>query len=269
MEHTVSIKPPCDLVMKGGVTSGIVYPAAVCEIAHAFNIKSVGGTSAGAIAAALTAAAQYRRIRSQDKPDQEAGYQRLDQIPEFLGKERRLARLFAPNSETRALFDVVARVFSQKHLFDKILSVAVAYQWWAALGALPGLRVFIAAWNPHNPGLTVIAYITALLVLAQGGAAAAIAALLRDIVKRIPRNYFGLVTGVDGNNEFALCTWLTKELELTAGLQVGKVPLTFGMLWNATEEPEARRERDAPPHLKTIRGPWAAFWPRGACPRER
>ena len=48
----------CDLVMKGGITSGIVYPNAVLALAKEFRIKNIGGTSAGAIAAAVSAAAQ-------------------------------------------------------------------------------------------------------------------------------------------------------------------------------------------------------------------
>nr|WDS96478.1 hypothetical protein VW1_00050 [Enterobacter sp.] len=38
----------CDLVMKGGITSGVVYPLAIVEIAKAFRLRSIGGTSAGA-----------------------------------------------------------------------------------------------------------------------------------------------------------------------------------------------------------------------------
>jgi len=45
----------CDLVMKGGITSGIVYPNAVLALAREYRFKSIGGTSAGAIAAALGA----------------------------------------------------------------------------------------------------------------------------------------------------------------------------------------------------------------------
>ncbi|HDX0915153.1 TPA: patatin-like phospholipase family protein, partial [Stenotrophomonas maltophilia] len=43
----------CDLVMKGGITSGIVYPNAVLALAREYRFKSIGGTSAGAIAAAV------------------------------------------------------------------------------------------------------------------------------------------------------------------------------------------------------------------------
>ncbi|MFS2045864.1 patatin-like phospholipase family protein, partial [Stenotrophomonas geniculata] len=43
--------------MKGGITSGIVYPNAVLALAREYRFKSIGGTSAGAIAAAVAAAA--------------------------------------------------------------------------------------------------------------------------------------------------------------------------------------------------------------------
>lgn len=51
----------CDLVMKGGITSGVVYPRAMVRVARDYRIRSIGGTSVGAIAAVLTAAAEYWR----------------------------------------------------------------------------------------------------------------------------------------------------------------------------------------------------------------
>jgi hypothetical protein len=44
----------CDIVMKGGITSGVVYPHAVCELARTYRFAKVGGTSAGAIAGPVT-----------------------------------------------------------------------------------------------------------------------------------------------------------------------------------------------------------------------
>ena len=38
----------CDLVMKGGITSGVVYPLAIVEISRAFRLKCIGGASATA-----------------------------------------------------------------------------------------------------------------------------------------------------------------------------------------------------------------------------
>lgn len=51
----------CDVVMKGGITSGVVYPLAVCELATTYRLRAVGGASAGAIAAAVAAAAELGR----------------------------------------------------------------------------------------------------------------------------------------------------------------------------------------------------------------
>jgi hypothetical protein len=45
-----------DLTMRGGTTSGVVYPLAVCEVARHFRVRNVGGASAGAIAAAVASA---------------------------------------------------------------------------------------------------------------------------------------------------------------------------------------------------------------------
>ena len=36
--------PPCDLVMKGGVTSGIVYPSLVLKLSEHYRFASIGGT---------------------------------------------------------------------------------------------------------------------------------------------------------------------------------------------------------------------------------
>ena len=47
----------CDIVMKGGITSGVIYPRAVAELAKTYRLSQVGGASAGAIAAAAAAAA--------------------------------------------------------------------------------------------------------------------------------------------------------------------------------------------------------------------
>ena len=42
----------CDIIMKGGITSGVVYPEGVRVLSEKYRFKSIGGTAAGAIAAA-------------------------------------------------------------------------------------------------------------------------------------------------------------------------------------------------------------------------
>jgi predicted acylesterase/phospholipase RssA len=46
----------CDLIMKGGVTSGLVYPGAIATLSETFRLRNIGGTSAGAIGAVAAAA---------------------------------------------------------------------------------------------------------------------------------------------------------------------------------------------------------------------
>src|SRR5919197_1444873 len=76
-----------DVVMKGGITSGVIYPKALSAIGSTYRIRGIGGSSAGAIGAALGAAAEFGRARQ--------GFEELEKLPQQLG-EGRLARLFQP-----------------------------------------------------------------------------------------------------------------------------------------------------------------------------
>jgi len=95
----------CDLVMKGGVTSGIVYPAAIAAIAGLYRLRSIGGTSAGAIGAAAAAAMELGR-RSGRNP---GAATMLASLAGELGKRQPdnkplLLHLFEPDRETAGLF---------------------------------------------------------------------------------------------------------------------------------------------------------------------
>ena len=94
----------CDLVMKGGITSGVVYPLAVCELATVYRLRSVGGSSAGAIAAAAAACAELGRA--------DGGFEKLARLPQQLtepveGENSRLFTLFQPQPTMRRLFGLV------------------------------------------------------------------------------------------------------------------------------------------------------------------
>src|SRR5689334_17059316 len=84
----------CDLVMKGGITSGVIYPSALAEIGRSYRFRGVGGASAGAIGAAMGAAAEFGRASG--------GFARLGTLPTQLG-DGRLAALFQPQPGTRVL----------------------------------------------------------------------------------------------------------------------------------------------------------------------
>jgi predicted acylesterase/phospholipase RssA len=224
----------CDIVMKGGITSGVVYPAAVVEISKKFVFKNIGGTSAGAIAAALTAAAERRRVRDGTT----AGFDRLAQIPAWLGTNDHLFHLFVPNAGTRALFNTVVGLFGRSQPAAKLWALMRAFPLATLIGAIPGIFALITAIRtaPITPvWLLVIALLIAGFTIVSGIAIAVGIDLWLHVVNRLPRNYYGMVTGIDDanrSNEVALCTWLATEMELTAGLQAG-TPLTFGMLWDA------------------------------------
>src|SRR6478609_10232533 len=81
----------CDLVMKGGITSGVVYPLAACELARTRKFVNIGGSSAGAIAACMVAAAECGRDNG--------GFNRLAALPSEIGPT--LPKLFTAGPRTR------------------------------------------------------------------------------------------------------------------------------------------------------------------------
>jgi len=132
-------KTSLDLTMEGGTTSGVVYPLAVCELATSFRFRNVGGASAGAIAAALTAAAELGRSSqvlataglsrheskravsaTQANGDQiRTGFAGIADIISWLTQTRpgdqekdeyRLAQLFRAGNPTAAIFRVAVAI---------------------------------------------------------------------------------------------------------------------------------------------------------------
>ena len=109
--------PPCDLVMKGGITSGVVYPRLIAKLAQTWRFKSVGGTSAGAIAAAGCAAAEHGR---QSGRHAEA-FAELAKLPQLLGgpaqpggEDSMLFSLFKPAPWLKDHFQVLVGALNRK-----------------------------------------------------------------------------------------------------------------------------------------------------------
>ncbi|KJK51503.1 patatin [Lentzea aerocolonigenes] len=123
----------CDLTMRGGTTSGVVYPLAVASLARHYEFKQIGGASAGAIAAAFTAAAERGRGSG--------GFEKLTKLIDWFtsgtGAEQwRLAQLFQPNEKTRALYRIVVATMQRR---DTTGRSAISCLFFALLGAV-GLR---------------------------------------------------------------------------------------------------------------------------------
>src|SRR5215213_7269450 len=101
MEYPEDPPLECDVVMKGGITSGVIYPRAVCRLATTYRLRSVGGASAGAIAAAGAAAAEFGRATG--------GFDRLEALPRVINAPSpaggsTLFRLFQPTPATYPLY---------------------------------------------------------------------------------------------------------------------------------------------------------------------
>lgn len=101
--HPVAV---CDVVMKGGIASGVVYPLAIVELAKRFRFASVGGTSAGAHAAAAAAAAEYGRHVPGN------GFARLALAPAEIAKQD--LSFLQPNAAVKPLFDIGLAAITRK-----------------------------------------------------------------------------------------------------------------------------------------------------------
>lgn len=229
--------------MKGGITSGVVYPRAITALAGRYRFKNIGGTSAGAIAAAAAAAAEYRRSKNNDP----AGFVTLGELPKLLGEKpgggrrTRLFQFFQPSAGTRRVFDVATNALDGASKIDALLHGLRIYIVWTLLGALPGLILGLFSARHLGTGHLVWLWLAvSLLLMVAGAVLAAAAGLLLDVAREIPRNNYGLCSGLSGakssaNTADALTVWLARYLNDTAGLPADAPPLTFGKLWDTQE----------------------------------
>jgi hypothetical protein len=134
----------CDVVMKGGITSGIVYPKLIVELSKKYRFRQIGGASAGAIAATMTAAAQAGQLKleSAGASDAEAA---------SVTKAARGERLEGDSGSTKP-FDVLAGIpidlaSNIAHLFQPSPSTTAAYDVLMAFlkpGRSTGLKLLAA-----------------------------------------------------------------------------------------------------------------------------
>ena len=215
----------CDIVMKGGITSGIVYPRAVSRLAREYRFQSIGGTSAGAIAAAVTAAAEYSRSRGT------IVFDKLDEIPEWLGQSSlggnsNLLNLFQPQAGTTSLFRV-ALAFLVKPWWRRLLKLIQALRLDLLVGLMPGLLVAFLAMNKY-PKVGVA--LGSLVAIAGAVVCGVLGILMRILGLR--RYRYGLCTGYakpQGDKTPVLVDWLNDLINSLAQHDRDK-PLTFGNL---------------------------------------
>lgn len=220
----------CDLIMKGGITSGVVYPLAACKLAKVYRLKSVGGSSAGAIAAAAAACAELGRGTG--------GFARLEHLPTDLsqlvdGRRSRLFTLFQPQPRMRRLFELVTSGLGTsgwKRFNAMVISALRA--WWLAgvLGAVPGVLALVLGFV-FGGGAQWVS-LTAGVLLALIGSGVGIGLRVYRDASRIPAAGFGLTSGATppGGTEPALTPYLHETFQTLAGRTVDGPPVTFGDL---------------------------------------
>ena len=129
--------------MQGGVTSGVVYPGLVCKLAEYYDFQSIGGTSAGANAAALTAAAEFSRRKGNAN-----AFTAVADVPNWLGGNSKYGRgsnlfsLFQPQPSTSGLFKF-ATAFLVTSWSRRILSWLTLFWVEIVVGITPGLILVI------------------------------------------------------------------------------------------------------------------------------
>jgi predicted acylesterase/phospholipase RssA len=210
----------CDIVMKGGITSGVVYPLALAALAEKYRFSNIGGTSAGAIAAAAAAAAEYGR----HTPG--AGFDRLAKIPNEVGPG--LLSMFQPTPPLKPLFNIfIAALKSGSGRRVAVIWSAIRGYWSSALiGLAPG--VAIAWWYGGDTGFMAFGALLAL----TGLVVAIVWRLLKAARVELRDSDFGLCPGISQpySSREGFTDWLARLINEAAGRKTTDDPLTFGDL---------------------------------------
>jgi predicted acylesterase/phospholipase RssA len=241
----------CDLVMKGGITSGVIYPTTAVELAKQYRFKNIGGTSAGAIAAAVTAAAELGRRRNH-----EAAFSTLAALPDQLARNGQLLALFTPDLCTRKAFKLLRGFTAKRSVAGKIvhtlLGIALSAWPWFTLGLVIGVIIpsLLYAFVRWHSLLSVMGLFDRhpLVCLASGlavglpfGLAVAAVQAGKAAVQSIAANGFGLCSGLASQKSpsESLTGWIHGRIQAAAGKSNNR-PVTFGDLWKAPLYPEEK-----------------------------
>ena len=223
----------CDVVMKGGITSGVIYPGALVELGATYRFRGLGGASAGAIGAAVGAAAEYGRAAG--------GFEALATIPRELA-DGALGELFQPQRETEPLMRLLLALLAgrgRKGRAALVATVVRVFPLASLVGVLPGLACVVVGVLSRGWAGWLLAVVG--LVLALLGWVAAVGLRLhRLLTVALPGNLFGICRGLGSGGRPGFTEWLSSAIDRCAGLPEGERPLTFGDLWTAD-----RRATDA------------------------
>ena len=236
MTHDAAQDQYCDIVMKGGLTSGVVYPLAINELAQIYKFKNIGGTSAGAIAATAAAAAEYCR-KANGSYD---GFEAVAKLPDELAGGA-LEKLFQPQFSTRSLFKLGLTFVGSSHwlwrLAKALVKLFVLFPLGTLIGALPGLvMLYYLRRDASTPWSLCLWAGLVLILLVLPSFLMALLNVVAQALWAIPANNYGLCggSGGDGKNK-PLTDWMTEKFELIAQKKDTSTPLIFSDLWTARQ----------------------------------
>jgi predicted acylesterase/phospholipase RssA len=206
--------------MKGGITSGVVYPHAIGKIAKKYRLRSIGGTSAGAIAAAFAAAAEYRRQESAQTMD---GFDEIGHVAGELGSN--MLGLFQPAPATKPLFQLLMASIdphSKGGIAAVLRVVPRVFSGPVMLGLALMFGSALIGYASGNWALGLLGIVLSVLVLVV-----LIALKLKKMIfADLPKQDFGLCTGktVGQVDQLAFGDWIAQKIDVIAGKKDG--PLT-------------------------------------------
>lgn len=248
----------CDIVMEGGVTSGVVYPMFVARLAKRFTLRSIGGASVGAIAAIAAAAAQYKRNRvRQDGSGADDGFYRIGLLPrrlrETVGTTSRLFSLFQPCADLAPHFRVLVAGLNAGMRWQAPGRVGLALLVNFPLGALLGAALWLLGYIvssgllggrwPLGWPMWLASGLWFGLSMAAGALVFASLQFGYSAWRGLRRNRCGICSGLRSDAAGAAATgadqppalteWLHALVQDIAGLPLDQ-PLTFGHLRGST-----------------------------------
>jgi predicted acylesterase/phospholipase RssA len=219
----------CDLVLEGGLVSGLVHPAAILELAKTYCFRSVGGASAGAYVAAATAAAERARDHQ--------GFERLAEFAAELRRPGLVDQLFQAPPRTAPLLRVVLAAMRAANELPARAGAARTFRVLRALlgatrrdvtmGAAIGLFALAIVVVLVHGAVGPLALLPAAVFAALGGLAAALRRLVVILIGLRDAG-FGIVSGLhEPGRPEALTEWLARWLDRIAEVPG---PLTLGDL---------------------------------------